>query len=312
MTENNNIENLFKDTLSNYEAPVDASLWQGIEQVVSQPPVAASVVANTEIVVKSFSVIKLFVAAAVVSVVGVTSYFVLDKKEIKPSSKIETNTDLNNNSGTVSVTVTQPTPEKIVVKETNPVSATKKQSSPEIFSTTASDKENATITEVSVPPALPISTSAENSVAPKPLETNFKPADVGKPYPEAKKEAATVNAEQPSEVNTLPEVKENSNAKKAETIYPFPGQETQSFTPNGDGKNDVSRVADEQMQTVSVKIISVSGKLIYLRDKIGESWDGTLQNGKEAPEGLYIVFINGVGLDGKTYSRTTRLMLVRN
>ena len=312
MTENNNIENLFKDTLSNYEAPVDASLWQGIEQVVSQPPIAASVVANTEVVVKSFSVIKLFVAAAIVSVVGVASYFVFDKKEVKPSSKIETNADLSNNSGAVSVTVTQPTPEKIVVKEAKPVSATKKQSSPEIFSAIASHKENTTITEVSVPPTLPISASAENSVAPKPLETNFKPADVGKPYPDAKQETTTVKAGPPAEANTLIEEKENSNTKKAETIYPFPGQETQSFTPNGDGKNDVFRVADEQMQTVSVKIISVSGKLVYLRDKIGESWDGTLQNGKEAPEGLYIVFINGVGVDGKTYSRTTRLMLVRN
>lgn len=303
MTENNNIENLFKDALSNYEAPVDASLWQGIEHVVGQPPVAAPVAANT--VVKSFSAFKLFIAATTVSVVGVTSYFVFDKDEVKPSSKIETNTTLYNNAGSVSETKTQPTPEKIVVNEAKTVSVTKKQSSPEIFPV-VTDKSIGNVDEKSS------NTTTEDQTSPKPSENNSAPGltnsqkEITHEQPEGKIDES--NPQRPAAA--APPSRENVKLK--EDVLTFPGIDKQVFTPNSDGKNDVFEVDDSQMQSINIKIISTSGKSVYLRDKIGGSWDGTLLNGDEAPEGLYIVFINATGLDGKKYSRVTRLLLERN
>ncbi len=311
MTENNNIENLFKDALSNYEAPVDASLWQGIEQVASQPAAGVSVGTNAASVIKSFSVVKLFVAVAAVSVVGVVSYFVFNNNEdLKPSPKIETNTNVNSNAGSVSETVTQPTPEKIVVNETKPVSATKKQSSPDIFSnatnpTTENLKQEKTNTTTQS------TTSDVKDNASKPEKTLLQPSDVVKAEEKYKQEPLAVKAEE----NKIRAVTADDPLLQNQEAKPltFPGIDKQVFTPNGDGMNDIFEVDDSQMGSINVKIISTSGKTVYLRDKIGGgSWDGRLLSGDEAPEGLYIVFINGTGLDGKKYSRITKLQLKRN
>lgn len=51
---------------------------------------------------------------------------------------------------------------------------------------------------------------------------------------------------------------------------------------------------------------------MYEWNQTGGSWDGRLRNGNEADEGIYIVMINGKGVDGNTYKSTIKLQLRRN
>ncbi len=62
-----------------------------------------------------------------------------------------------------------------------------------------------------------------------------------------------------------------------------------SFTPNGDLKNDVFNVQGWYIADVQLRIIDRWGQPVFSSSGVdAKGWDGTLENGKEAPIGVYI------------------------
>ena len=64
-----------------------------------------------------------------------------------------------------------------------------------------------------------------------------------------------------------------------------------SFTPNGDFKNDVFHAFGEGVVAYELRIFDRWGKLIFITNDINIGWDGKI-NGGEAPVGVYFYKIN--------------------
>ena len=59
-----------------------------------------------------------------------------------------------------------------------------------------------------------------------------------------------------------------------------------SFTPNGDGQNDLFRVQLNGSDLFRLKIIDTDGNIVYTSREIAE-WNGELSEGIDAPTGVY-------------------------
>ena len=60
-----------------------------------------------------------------------------------------------------------------------------------------------------------------------------------------------------------------------------------TFTPNGDGKNDVFRVRGEQLLVEEMRIYDQWGTLIFLNNGTNAAWDG-MSGGRPAPNATYL------------------------
>lgn len=83
-----------------------------------------------------------------------------------------------------------------------------------------------------------------------------------------------------------------------------------SFTPNGDGRNDRFKPMGNTIGNMDIYIYSQWGALLYrgIKDELG--WDGT-SGGKLQPVGVYIYIINLTMRDGKMETRKGSVNLIR-
>ncbi len=73
-----------------------------------------------------------------------------------------------------------------------------------------------------------------------------------------------------------------------------------SFSPNGDGINDVFMPAVQGVRTFECVIFNTNGETIYKWNNPEIGWDGKINNGLQmAKHGIYYYIINAVGVDGK-------------
>jgi gliding motility-associated-like protein len=82
-----------------------------------------------------------------------------------------------------------------------------------------------------------------------------------------------------------------------------------SFTPNGDGKNDVFRPYGNAITAMEMKIFNQWGELICESRDISAGWDGT-QKGKLQPVGVYTYVIRLVLTDGSEITRKGSVHLI--
>jgi gliding motility-associated-like protein len=83
-----------------------------------------------------------------------------------------------------------------------------------------------------------------------------------------------------------------------------------TFTPNGDGINDVFNVKITNIKSYHIRIYDRWGSLLYESKNIGSSWDGIYQ-GKQAPFGVYYYMIDAVGTDNAVLKRAGYVAVVR-
>ena len=79
-------------------------------------------------------------------------------------------------------------------------------------------------------------------------------------------------------------------------IYELPN----TFTPNGDGQNDLytPRMPYRFIESVEFRIYHSWGNLVFETTDPDINWDGSVLSGAEASEGVYLY-------EGKAYVRTT-------
>lgn len=74
-----------------------------------------------------------------------------------------------------------------------------------------------------------------------------------------------------------------------------------AFSPDGDGVNDIWKVAYRSLISFSCQIFSRQGQEVCSFSDPSAGWDGTI-SGKSAPSGVYYYVIQAVGADGKKYN----------
>lgn len=83
-----------------------------------------------------------------------------------------------------------------------------------------------------------------------------------------------------------------------------------SFTPNGDGMNDVFRAVPVGIKSTEYfRVFNRFGQLVFQTNRWLKGWDGTYQGAKQ-PSGTYIWMIKGTDKDGKIIEKQGTVMLL--
>ncbi|MDB4922595.1 gliding motility-associated C-terminal domain-containing protein [Mucilaginibacter sp.] len=83
-----------------------------------------------------------------------------------------------------------------------------------------------------------------------------------------------------------------------------------AFTPNGDGKNDVVYVRNENIKSLKFYVYDQWGELLYVSQSQQNGWDGTCK-GKTEPAGVYVYYLEANMNDGKQVKKKGTITLLR-
>jgi gliding motility-associated-like protein len=83
-----------------------------------------------------------------------------------------------------------------------------------------------------------------------------------------------------------------------------------SFTPNGDGLNDVFKIYGNSLLAIKMDIFDRWGKLLFTSDNIEQCWDGTYKN-VPCDLGVYNYKITYKGVDNKVNEKAGSITLTR-
>ena len=85
-----------------------------------------------------------------------------------------------------------------------------------------------------------------------------------------------------------------------------------TFTPNGDGQNEVFRpIIGTWITSFKATVYDRWGLKMYEWSDVNGGWNGEAKNGKPAPDGTYYYIIEGKGADSKSYLYTGFITLIR-
>ena len=83
-----------------------------------------------------------------------------------------------------------------------------------------------------------------------------------------------------------------------------------TFSPNGDGQNDVLRVLGQGISRMEFKVFNRYGQLVFETNNQVEGWDG-LHNGKEVNPGTYVYTLEVTFAEGESEVYTGNVTLVK-
>ena len=83
-----------------------------------------------------------------------------------------------------------------------------------------------------------------------------------------------------------------------------------TFTPNGDSKNDVLKVFGNNLKSINLRIFNQWGQLIYQTTDLNGGWDGTYK-GQQQPVGVYIYVLEVTEQNGNTSIKKGSVNLIR-
>lgn len=83
------------------------------------------------------------------------------------------------------------------------------------------------------------------------------------------------------------------------------------FSPNGDEINDLYKPLSSGISTLQARVYSRAGALVY--EWIGPEgfWDGRTNSGEICSDGEYIILVEAVGFDGRSFNLKSNITLVR-
>lgn len=83
-----------------------------------------------------------------------------------------------------------------------------------------------------------------------------------------------------------------------------------TFTPNGDGKNDIFYVYGSAIAKVRMRVYNQWGQFIYESLQVQNGWDGTYK-GQLQPNGVYVYYVEVTFTDGTTALKKGSVTLLR-
>ena len=85
-----------------------------------------------------------------------------------------------------------------------------------------------------------------------------------------------------------------------------------TFTPNGDGVNDLLYVRGVGLRQLEFfRVFDRWGRMVYESKNINDGWDGTMPDGKKADEATYVYVASGLCSSGNTLQKQGNVTLVR-
>ncbi len=293
------MSDLFKERFQGHETAVDPAVWQGISAQLGHTVVGTA----------TGSSFLGWAAAGVVAVtVGTVAYFTLGEPKPTPFSAIP---------GAPSEQIAPiPMPEapvaELTSKTTQPVSQEATGSRP----ATTKDRHA---------PARIKATSGPVTIEPIPAH-GVVPNSAVQPPPPTKEGTAVVES---IIAGITTEVKQQVREQQVRTQPTAPGpasnepdaavQEPEvaampelfvpnTFTPNGDGKNDEYQIGSEGFSEVLIRVYSVKdNRLVFSSTNSQEKWLGT-----NCEDGMYLVAVEARTPDGRTTTEGKVVWLNRN
>ena len=83
-----------------------------------------------------------------------------------------------------------------------------------------------------------------------------------------------------------------------------------TFTPNGDGLNDLFEIPHANLTEFQIRIFDRWGELLFESNSTDTSWDGTYK-GKEVSEDVYVYTITAKGFDQKEYVKRGHVTVLK-
>ncbi len=83
-----------------------------------------------------------------------------------------------------------------------------------------------------------------------------------------------------------------------------------SFTPNGDGLNDVYTAVGRGVKSYQMMIFDRWGQMIYKTDNMAKGWTGAL-DGKLVQEDVYIAVFDAENFEGRKFHKVTHVSLIK-
>ncbi|MGC9331263.1 MAG: PKD domain-containing protein, partial [Bacteroidales bacterium] len=85
-----------------------------------------------------------------------------------------------------------------------------------------------------------------------------------------------------------------------------------TFTPNGDDRNDVFYIRGKPLYNFELHIINRQNQRVFISNDYYEGWDGTIQGtGEACPEGAYVYIVTGINEDGEEVQENGIINLIR-
>ena len=85
-----------------------------------------------------------------------------------------------------------------------------------------------------------------------------------------------------------------------------------SFTPNGDGKNETFNAQGVNLLNYNMKIFDRWGNLIFITQDINSGWDGRANHGSDiAQQDVYVWQVSFKDILGKTHNEVGNVTLIR-
>lgn len=84
-----------------------------------------------------------------------------------------------------------------------------------------------------------------------------------------------------------------------------------SFSPNGDNKNDVFVAKCDHIVDYEMQIFDKNGDKLYDSKDLNNGWDGTNNGGNACPSGIYVYLIKVTDQCGNKHTYTGNLTLIR-
>lgn len=300
MSDLNNIDKILKDSFADF-TPDAPDVWQGIEQGVQAAQ--AGQVAGTTAVVKGTSLVVKIIATVAISASVVTGYILLtqtsetatpDTTEAVTTSKVEeTPAIISEPQGTT--TPAQETP------------ATEKAGKVSSSSNNYRVVSQAAHAEVDLPPT-----------PPQPLVMGLKEQlQQGLKTPE--KAVVAGNTPPVERVKETPEETDQDDDQQTETPVATEREEygevivPNTFTPNGDGRNDKYVILIENEQFYSLTIMDRNGKEVFESTDKNNQWDGKdYKTGAVCPAGTYYRVFRYQLKGAQSESKTTGIIVLIN
>ena len=83
-----------------------------------------------------------------------------------------------------------------------------------------------------------------------------------------------------------------------------------SFTPDGDGNNDIFAFKGMGIEQYELMVFNRWGELLYATSNLSEGWDGTYK-GKMVPNGAYVYKVRAVSFEKETFEKIGSISVLR-
>ncbi len=277
MSEKDTIRDLFSDKLNGLESQVRPELWENISSQLGGSAAAASGMSMLT---------KLVLGVTTSAAVAVVAYYVVSGKETpqKTPSSIETSPFVNEEK---SIKTTQDTPEQAT--------------------------ENHTILSDDLTPNTPQYENPYISFDPVLEEVNERLDETI--VAEETQLAPLVSASQVVTEGSVSTIESTENEMITQGSSTLELALPNTFTPNGDGVNEVLQlnISEDKIESGSFScvVIDRAGRTVFQTTDLHFQWEGLSMNGEVVPTGDYVYYVTARDTEGKLITTYSTLHIVR-